>query len=722
MKQLAWPLAVVALVQAAGARSQSAPVPAADAPRVVRDIVVEAQRPKTQTLLDRKVYTVSGDLQATTGSAADILNQVPSVNVDADGGVSLRGDANVTILIDGKPSAQFSGAAAGLSLLQFPASDIDRIEVLTSPPATFKAQGSGGVINIITKKHRKPGLSGTARASVGDHGRYILGLDGAYNTGKLKLSGGVGLRQDIRERRTTTDRLETGAAANPPVPPVQSQESIDEHFRRLTPSVTGAVDYEFNSHQSAGGSFSWRQLTGHRFFDQEDITGPPGVPPTGISDRHSDGHELHLEAGGDAHFVQKLRRPDETLTVTLARSITRERERYDYTNTFPLPPADPKFSDLHLGLDLRKSEFSADYDLPMAKDRELKLGYDLEADDNSFDNSGDNIDPITRQPSIDPAVTNDFRYRQQVNALYGEYQAPVGPWRLQAGLRLEAAHASWLLITGNVPGGRSDLGLYPSLHLDRQLGASGKLTASVSRRITRPDPEALNPFSDHQDTRNLRAGNPNLAPQDTWSYEVGYHFTDGALSYGATAYYRLDRDSVTDIVVPQGADVVLSTKTNLPKSQSAGLDFDASGKLGKLSYSLAGNLFYTQIDATALGALGLKSTTGLDLKASLEYRPTGADTLQISFSRADKRLTPQGQVNAINLVNLGYRRELRPDLALAATVSDLFDGQRFRRQIDTTALVDDYTRHQIGRLVSVGLIYTFGGPAKGKSNGLEYEQ
>ncbi len=641
MKHLVWPIAAAAFVQAWDAWAQTAPPAAPQTQGVtVHDLVVEAQRPKTQTLLDRKVYTVSSDLQATTGSAADVLNEVPSVGVDADGNVALRGDPNVTILIDGKPSAQFTGAAQGLSLLQFPASDIERIEVLTSPPATYKAEGSGGVINIITKKHRKPGLSGTARASVGDHGRYILGLDGAYNTGKFKLSGGVGLRQDIRERLTTTNRLENDAAAGSPT---QSEERIDEHFRRLTPSVNGAADYDLNARQSAGASFSWRQLTGHRVFDQQDVSGPPDQPPTSISDRHSDGHELHLEAAAGAHFVQKLRRPDETVTLTLAHSIIRERERYDYTDTSPLPPAAVAFSDLQLALDLAKTEFSAGYDRPMALDRELKLGYDLEADDNGFDNRGDTIDPVTRLATIDPAVTNDFRYHQRVNAFYGEYQSPFGPWRLQAGLRLEAAHASWLLVTGDVPGGRDDIGLYPSLHLDRQLGDSGKLTASVGRRITRPDPEALNPFADHQDTRNLRAGNPDLAPQDTWLGELGYLFTGRASTYGATAYYRLDHDSVTDIIVPLGADVVLSTKANLPRSQSAGLDFDASGKLGRrLSYSVAGNVFYTQIDARALGALGLKSTTGLDLKASLEYRPTGADTLQLSFSRSDKTPDPAG--------------------------------------------------------------------------------
>lgn len=683
------------------------------------DVVVTAERPPSQALIDRKVYTVSRDLQATSGSAADVLSNVPSVAVDADGNVSVRGDPNVAILVDGKPSAQFSGAASGASLLQFPASEIDRVEVLTNPPAQYKAEGSGGVINIITKKNRKAGLSGTERLSVGDHGRYVLGLDGSYNSKRLRLSGGVGLRRDIRERMTTTDRLETDPSTGLPV---QSHQGIDEHFRRLTPSVKAGLDYDFNDKQSAGASFSDRVLTGHRFFDQQDQSGAPSAPAASLSSRHSDGHEWHLETSEGAHFEQKLWRPGETFTLAVQRSATHERERYAYSNSYALPPADPTFDDLHLAMDLEKTELSADYDLPLAQGGEVKLGYDLELDRNAFDNRGDNIDPASGQPILDPAVTNDFRYRQAVNAAYGEYQAGLGPWSLQAGLRLEAARASWLLITGDVPGRRTDLGLYPSLHLERSLGEADKLTLGVSRRITRPDPEALNPFSDHQDTHNLRAGNPNLRPQDTWSYELGYNSTIKALTYGATVYYRMDRNGVTDILQPISADVVLSTKANLPRSRAAGLEFNANGKLGRrLSFNLSGDYFYSQIDASSLGFPGLRSTTGLNLKASLEYRPTRLDTAQVSVTRADKRLTPQGYVSAINLVNLGYRRQLRPDFSIVATVSDLLNGQKYRRLVTTAGLTDNYLRYQVGRIVYVGFVYTFGASPK-KASGFDYDQ
>ena len=135
-----------------------------------------------------------------------------------------------------------------------------------------------------------------------------------------------------------------------------------------------------------------------------------------------------------------------------------------------------------------------------------------------------------------------------------------------------------------------------------------------------------------------------------------------------------------------------------------------------------GNLFHTQIDAALLGVAGLQSTTGVNLKAHLDYRPTAADTLQVSFTRSDRRLTPQGSISAINLVNLGYRRQLRPDLALVFTLTDLFNGQRFERLIDTPQLRDDSTRHQFGRIALIGLTYTFGAQKKAKPSSFDYDQ
>ena len=691
----------------------------APAGAVVEGVTVTAARPKAQGLIDRKVYSVAGDLQAVAGTAADVLTQVPSVSVDADGVVSLRGDTAVTILVDGKPSAQFSGAAAGASLQQFPAQDIDRIEVMTNPPAEYRAEGSAGVINIITRKSHRAGLSGGANASVGDSGRYVVGASGAWNRGRLKLSGGAGLRRDIKDRRVTDSR----AAVDPSTGDVAlSRETLDEHLRRLIPQVKAGLDWAVDDRRSLGVTLSHREQTGVRTFDQHDETGPPGGPLTASTDRRSDGHEWSVDEGEGLRFDQALRRPGERLTLSFQRSVSRERERYHYSNSHTAPAGPPTFDDLHLSLDFIKTEVAADYVLPLPGQRSLKLGYDFEDDADRFDNRGDTLDPASGLPVDNPSITSHFRYHQRVHTGYGEAETPLLGWTLQSGLRLERTDFDALLITGGTAFGGGYVRAYPSLNLERRLSDGARITLSLSRRTDRPDPQALNPFTDYQDIHNLRAGNPGLLPQDSWSYEAGWNAALGGLTYGLTGYYRFNRDSVTDVTRVIAADVVLSTKANLPKSKTAGLEFTGGGRLFRaLSYTVSGNLFWSQIDAAALGYAGLRSTLGLNLKASLDWKPDGRDAAQLSFSRTDRRLTPQGSVAAIDILNLGWRRQLNPNLAAVLTLSDAFNGQTQRRQIAVAGLTDLYQRRQLGQVVYGGLVYTFGAARKPKPGAFEYE-
>jgi len=696
----------------------AAPALAADPPAadhgVVQGLTVTAERPKAQSQLDRQVYVVTGNLQATGGSAADVLNETPSVDVTADGAVTLRGDANVTILIDGKPQAAFTGAAAGTSLQQLPASDIDRIEVMTNPPAQYRAEGSGGVINIVTKKTRRPGLTGSARAGAGPDGRFVLSGDGAYATGRWKLTGGLGLRRDRRDRLTTDARTEADPQSGALT---QSSERIDEHFNRLTPSARMGFEAQAGKAWSLGGSASVTDMTGHRWFDQTDQGGPPGGAITSAGLRHSDGHERHVEGAEEAHLAWAPTPDGQRLDLSLQHSTVSEHERYRYANTHDLPPGPQTFDDLFLGLELAKTRFAADYRRPLAGGAELRLGYALEADDDAFDNRGDSLDPVTGAPTPDPTVSNSFRYRQTVHAVYAQWARETGGWSLQAGARAEWTLARWRLITGDIPGRRRDFGVYPSLQAQRKLGETGKLTFAVSRRITRPDPEALNPFSDHQDIYNLRAGNPDLRPQDTWSAQAGISRQGSGFSGGLTAYARLDRDAVTDVAQPLGGGVVLLTKANLPTTRSGGLEFSLSGKLVRtLSYSVSGQAFVSQIDARLLGAAGLRSTRGVNLKASLDWKPTATDTWQVSFSRADRRLTPQGYVDAIDLVNLGVEHKLRPNLSLIATVSDALNGQVYSRVLTAPGLTDRYQRRQAGRIALVSLVWRYGGKAPAKTD------
>jgi outer membrane receptor protein involved in Fe transport len=707
--------AVAIASSAAEATDESPPAPA-DA---METIVVKSEKLSVETLIDRKVYSVTSDAQSSFGSLSDILSIIPSVDVDPTGIVSLRGDTKVLILIDGKPSSQFAGASAGDNLQSIPAKDIERIEVLTTPPAQFKADGVAGVINIITRKERRAGTSGSLQASGGSGGRYVLGADGSYSSGPLAASLSAGYRQDYRERR-----VQSSVVAPDPTSGLlsESRNSINERIRREVPTMKLSAAYAFNEQQSVSGSASWADRGGLRTYTQLTDSSTPAGAITNSAQRLSSGHDPETDYDERLAFEQKFGRPGETLDFSLHRSTSQQYEHYDYTNDSFIPPSATFYNNLSFHEDHGTTEFGADYALPVSKTRSLKLGYAFEQDDYRFGNVGNNVDPVSGVQVIDPSLTNQFKFRQVIHALYTSYQASIGSWTWLGGLRAEEAHTDAQQLTNAVSTTSSYFQIYPSLHVDHGLSDHSTLSFGASRRVSRPDPSYLNPYVDYEFTPNLNAGNPNLKPQYSQSYEVGYGYEGGKRSYGLTGYYRLNRDTVTDVTDYLANGISLTTKTNLPRDKSAGMEFSANGRiLQKLTYGISGNFFYSQIDATALGIPGLQSTTGLNAKAKLDYRPTDANSAQITVTRTDKRLTPQGYVSAINIVNLGYKYQLKSDLTAVATVTDLFDGQRFHRFSTSPAFTQDYQRTVLGRILYVGVVYSFGSTDEQKQPAFEYD-
>ena len=698
---------------AAAAEPASAPVES------LETIVVKSEKLTVETLIDRKVYSVAADAQSTFGTLSDILTVIPSVDVDPTGIVSLRGDTKVLILIDGKPSTQFSGPSAGDNLQSIPANDIERIEVLTTPPAQFKADGAAGVINIITRKKHQAGTSGSVQASRGSGGRYVLGTDGSYSSGPLSVSAAAGYRRDYRERTVRSSVI----APDPTTAQlIDSRTSINEKIRRQAPTVKLSAAYALNERQSISGSASWATRGGLRTYTQLNDSSAPGGLVTSSTGRLSSGHDPQTNLDQRLAFAQKLARAGETLDFSLHRSASHQHEHYDYSNDSFIPPSAPFYSNLSFHEDNETTEAGADYALPVSKSSSLKLGYAFEQDVYRFGNIGRNVDPVSGVQAIDPALSNEFKYRQQVHALYGSYQANIDSWTWLGGLRAEEVHTDAQQLTDNISTTTSYFQIYPSLHVNRSLSQGSTLSFGASRRVARPDPDNLNPFVDHEYTPNLNAGNPHLNPQYSQSYEVGYGYEGRGRSYGVTGYYRLNRDTVTDVTEYLANGLSLTTKTNLPKDKSAGMEFSASGRIvPKLNYSISGNFFYSQIDSTALGIAGLQSTTGLNAKAKLDYRPTDANSGQITVTRTDKRLTPQGYVSAINIVNLGYKYQIVSDLTAVATVTDLFKGQRFHRFSTSPAFTQDYRRTVLGRIFYVGLVYSFGSTNKDKQPGFEYD-
>jgi outer membrane cobalamin receptor len=683
-------------------------------------VVVTSRKLPVQTFIDRKVYMVTEDLQASFGVLSDVLNDIPAVNVDMDGNLTLRGDSHVLILVDGRPSPLFSGSSAGDKLQSFPAADIERIEVITTPPPQYRAAGAAGVINIITRKTHKEGTTGSVRASQGNDGRSVAGADWSYRSGKLSTSVAVGFRHDERQKLLESD---VRSPLTPAADTLETRSVLLEQSRRSVPSARVHAEYALDEKNSVTNSFSWLRYGGPRNYSQTTTTADAAGTVTSASERLSRGHDPETDYDQRLEYSRKLARPGEELHISLHRGTSHHLKRYDYTDETLLPVAAPDDSYLIQSEHDASSEVGLDYVLPFSGARVLKLGYLFEQDDYSFGSTAAVEDPVTAgSQTFDPTGTDDFRYRRRINAGYASYQASSGPWSFLMGLRLEDTSTGTRLLTADTASPSHDLGLFPSLHVERSLSDAGTVSFGASRRVTRPDPYQLDPSVNHEYTLIERAGNVHLLPGYTQSYELGYGLQGHDLAWQLTGYYRRNHDASAAVTKYLGNGVLLSTQENLPRDDFEGLELTADGHFGpRLSLSVSANLYQNQVDASALGIPGLRSTRGVDAKLKLDYRATAWDAAQLSINRTDRQLgAQQGYGVAVNVVNAGYRHKLRADLAALATVSDLFNGQRTEGFLTTPSFTSELVRSIRGPFVYVGLIYSFGSPTA-KEPDFQYE-
>jgi outer membrane receptor protein involved in Fe transport len=695
------------------AQQPKAPPPAAAKPApaqkpaaggTVGEIVVEGTPPPIRNSIDRNSYSVANDLQATTGSISDALRSVPSVEVDVQGNVVLRGDANVTIMIDGKPSGMFQGEGKAQALQNLPADQIERVEVITNPSAAFDPNGSAGIINLITKKTRKLGPQGSVRLNVGSSGRQNGGISGSYRDQKLTLSGDASYRhdsikQDFSRERETPDAVAGGVR--------KSEQDGVQGGRVNVTSVRGQVDYDPDAKTRFTAELRYLNVN---FMDTayETLREVSGAgAPTRDYDRVTQARQKRPNEAGTLRFRHTFGDEHElTADFTRERSQNHFRRQSSYDNRIGPDSYEALAFDTLFWDTLGKVEYSR----PLPGDVKLKLGYSFDADDNDYDNRGERgAAPGATSP--DPSLTNLFKFDQQVHALYGTYERPFGRLTALGGLRVEAVNIDINSVTQNLKAGNDDVSLYPSLHLRYKLTDDQNLSASYSHRIQRPQPQDYNPFRIYQDPQNFRAGNPDLKPQQTHSYELGYQYRKSGTIYLATLYYRDIRDAVTDVTRNIGGGVFLSTKENIGKSRNAGLELVANGKLTpKLSYNVNGNVFWNEIDGAGLGfGSSQRDAVSVSGRANLSWTVTDRDFVQINAFVNGKRLTPQGYMQPSAMLNLGYRHKFNDQLSGIVTFQDVLDSFRFKSVIDTPTLRDVQRFTPTNRAVFVGFTYAFGG-------------
>jgi outer membrane receptor protein involved in Fe transport len=688
------------------------------AAETVEGLTVTADPQAFRSSIDRLSYGVANDLQTTTGSIADALRNVPSVQVDARGDVSLRGDSSVTIMIDGRPSGMFRGEGRGQALQQLPADQIERVEVLTNPSAAFSPEGSAGVINLITKKARGVGRSGSVRTNVGTAGRSSAGVSAAYNGRALTLSGDLSARHESQKTTGFDERSRLDPATGRFT---DSRQTIVGTGAYKVLLGRGSVDYDLDARTRVGAELRFNIFDFDTVYFDSFHVDDPDAGPGQVLDRVGRRTPRRGDGEATATFRRKFIGDDHELTASVSHERIKEEDNRHVTEFRRLPPLRDRFETLAADRAFRQTELKADYTRPMPEDSKLKVGYQFLGDDNDY-----NV--IIRRGGmqgdlpIDPMLSHPFLYEQAIHAAYATYERPFGDLTVLAGLRLEDVRIDLDEVAGEGKLENDYFRAYPSLHLSYRLSEEKQLRLSYSLRVQRPQPQDFNPFPVYQDPFSYRAGNPRLKPQETHSYEASYQHRRSEGFYLATLYYRQSSKGLTDVVRDLGGGVLLTTRENLGEGRSGGLELVANGKLHpKLTYNVSGNALWNEIEASTLGFPGTRSGYSMSGRGSLNWQVTASDFIQINGFLNGKRLIPQGYLGSMGMLNLGYRRKVTDTLSVVVTAQDVLGTARELTVIDSPTLKGRAYRKFHHRGVFVGLTWTFAGTAKApQDQGFEF--
>jgi outer membrane receptor protein involved in Fe transport len=680
---------------------------------LLKEVVVSAQKSQIQLGIDKKSFNVDQSLVSQGGSVTDLLANVPSVQVDVDGNISLRGSANVKVLINGKPSALTGGDISDI-LQSIPASAIETIEVITNPSSKYQAEGDSGIINIILKKNAQKGFTGSASASVGTQNTYNGTVSLAYQNSKVNIYSNYSYRQGDRIGNGSVDKTTTSNDGT-----VQTQnQTADQTFKFKGQNIRTGIDINLSPKTTLGFSNNInirnrdRYQNGNTLISQND-----SLQQQVAQNNRSNGHGTNIDFSID--FDHKFKKKDEELTANIDYGIDKNNNfddlQSDYTYYFP-PSYFPSVQNNTTTGIQHNWNFQSDYTLPL-KNGKLEAGFRSTINNNNTNFISDTLDIVNGGFNYNPFLSNDFIYKENVNAFYTNYQHQFGNFSIQGGLRLEDAHVRTTLIDSTTTNNRQDyIRLYPTLFLTEKLSENATLQLSYSRRVTRPNPRQLSPFIDESNRLNYSQGNPNLLPQDTHSFELSYINYWKSVTLTSSLYYRLTNDNIQQITLPltpANRDTTLTQFENLKRATNAGYELIAKvSPWSALDLTANVNVYYRSIEGDP--ALGLLAISGYSWNGNLtaNIKPLKKLGIQIRGDYQGPQVIPQGTMKAIYGVDGGIKYDLTKTLNFSLNARDIFNTRQFISNINYNTT--SFTSNQVSdrrfstRVVLATLSYRFG--------------
>jgi ferric enterobactin receptor len=682
------------------------------------EVVVQGEKATVVEELGKRVINVEKDLSSVGGTAVNVLQNVPSVAVDASGVVSLRGSTNLTILIDGKPSGTTNGGT-GPRLDQIPASRISQVEVMTNPSAKYNASGSG-VINIITKKEKKDGTNGQIGLLVGTGEKYAPSLSLSRHQGPANWS----LRYNGKDRTFNERNNNTQTATLPTGELVRTTQQGYGHERHYSQSVDLGLDYKLSDEQSLSVSI------------QPSLEGENNTSGQDLTSQVNGGPQLNQNGQQQVDVDVKIMKVISSYTRTWKAHAGRELSA---TLGWVGIAATAPFGQQITGGPSQRQDFvlddniffgQLDYTHPLADGKgRIETGLNMQGNQNQ--GSGELLAAPVDRPSDyqrDPIRSMAYHFRELLPAAYATYQHTLGHgYSMQGGVRAEYTDLHGAVEDGT---GRVDLGylsLFPSATLARDLGEKAgqqKVQISYARRIERPEFMQQLPFRLYEDARNYRLGNPNLRAEFSHNVELGYQLNlEGGASFSATGYGRFTQDvwqtqRTIDTTATRlnGAGIVTAeTFRNLGNTTNLGLELTWAQPLTKWwRVNASSSVYHSEVAANAAAPQNrrLVSATG---RLSSNFTPLPTLDVQLTGSWTSTTLTVQGRRLPTGNLEVALRKRLFQDrAALTLRVADILNTQVNRNEIETGVLsLQSYNKRET-RVGWLGFTWYLGATKPGK--------
>ncbi|NBU91732.1 MAG: TonB-dependent receptor [Flavobacteriia bacterium] len=687
--------------------------------RVVDEVVVQGKQDILKSGIDKKVYNVAQDLTLRGGTANDVLKNLPSIDLDQDGRILLRGEGSVNILIDGKPSS-LTGSNGKTLLDALPAGSIERIEIVTNPSAKYDPDGSSGIINIVLKKNKLKGFNGLVSSNLGSaylnggnvadenvslsyrnaafnsfvsyNARYLDGYRNNFmNSRQTQLNDTLNV---LNQRRTGTD-LNAGQTFR------MGFDVTLKHNRSISFTSTGSL----GRRDRTGDLWNYRQL--------QDLHG--NSVPTKIWRRESydPSNQKNLELS--LNFRQNFKSNRGFLTVDATHSMGQDaikgfyNQSYYSLDTNLLSSVSPLLQRLRNNEFLRVTTLQTD-GVYLWPDISLRTEFGAKGivRHQVVDTYSETMDSVNLLYHEDTLSNFLYNYDEQIFSVYGIVAHQFNKLKYQAGIRLEQAYQIPNLISDSTRIVNHYVNFFPSAHVRYVLKPGAELGVSYSRRITRAASSDLNPFTSYADPLNLQRGNPYLQPEYIDSYDFSFSYDVKKLSFSASLFYRHTTDMISRIRVVNANNFSVQTFINLNTSHSTGTEFVVSYKPNSwLRSTFSTNVNYIQYVTPTSNWNRFGFNGNAKLNASADFWKRTA-TVQLNVNYISPRITILGTAQRRGAIDVALDKRLGEHWTVGCKVTDVLNRQGFYAYLRQPTIEQDISFKWLTRRFYVNVSYKFG--------------